>query len=382
MIPYGKHCIDQSDIDAVVDVLENQFLTQGQMGPKFEKAICDYVGAEYCTVVNSGTSALHIACLAAGVGQGDLVWTSPISFAASANCARYCGADVDFVDIDPVTRNLCIDKLSAKLSLAQQNNRLPKAIVVVHFTGASCDMQAIQALTQPLGIVLIEDAAHALGATYQGRNIGSCQYSDMTILSFHPVKAVTTAEGGAVTSNNAHYAKLLGLYAKHGITRQDLINSEEHEGEGWFYEQQLLGYNYRLSDIHAALGLSQLQKLDGFISRRREQARFYDEALSALPLKLPEVPAYTDSAWHIYVVELLQHDRKKVFQALQAKQIGVNVHYIPIHLHPYYQELGFKPGDFPVAEKYYKMALTLPLFPTLSREEQEYVVQSLKEVLS
>lgn len=382
MIPYGKHCIDQSDIDAVVDVLENQFLTQGQMGPKFEQAICDYVGAEYCTVVNSGTSALHIACLAAGVGQGDLVWTSPISFAASANCARYCGADVDFVDIDPITRNICTDKLAAKLSWAQQNNRLPKAIVVVHFTGASCDMQAIRALTKPLEIVLIEDAAHALGATYQGRNIGSCQYSDMAILSFHPVKAVTTAEGGAVTCNNAHYSKLLGLYAKHGITRQDLINPKEHEGETWFYEQQLLGYNYRLSDIQAALGLSQLQKLDDFITKRREQAAFYDQALSALPLKLPDVPAYTDSAWHIYVVELLQHDRKKVFQALQAKRIGVNVHYIPIHLHPYYQELGFKPGDFPVAEKYYKMALTLPLFPTLSREEQEYVVQSLKEVLS
>ena len=382
MIPYGKHHIDQSDIEAVVDVLENQFLTQGQMGPKFEQAICDYVGAKHCVAVNSGTSALHIACLAAGVTEGDMVWTSPISFAASANCARYCGADVDFVDIDPVTRNICLNKLAEKLKQAEARKRLPKAIVVVHFTGASCDMQAIQALTEPYDIVLIDDAAHALGGTYQGEKIGSCQFSDMVILSFHPVKAVTTAEGGAVVTNDLVLAKQLVLYAKHGITRQELINPEQHEGEGWFYEQQLLGYNYRLSDIHAALGLSQIQRLDGFIEKRSEQARFYDEALSGLPLKLPKVPEYTQSAWHIYVVELLEHSRKDVFNALVNKGVGVNVHYIPIHTHPYYLQLGFNVGDFPNSEQYYNMALTLPLFPTLSLDEQEYVVQSLKEVLS
>ncbi len=379
MIPYGKHHIDDSDIEAVVDVLKNQFLTQGKMVPQFEQALCDYLGTNYCVAVNSGTSALHVACLAAGVTTGDLVWTSPISFAASANCALYCGADIDFVDIDSASRNICLQQLESKLKQAIELGRVPKAIIVVHFAGASCDMEAIQQLTRPYNIKLIEDAAHALGGTYKEKPIGGCQFSDMAILSFHPVKAITSAEGGAIVTNDAQLAKKLELYAKHGITRTDLINQEAHADEGWFYEQQLLGYNYRLSDIHAALGKSQLTKLDQFTEKRQKQAAFYSERLKGLPLKLPEPSEF--SAWHIFAVELLDHDRKTVFNALQKKGIGVNVHYIPIHLHPYYQSLGFKLGDFPNAEDYYNMALTLPLFPSMSEDEQDFVVDSLREVL-
>lgn len=381
MIPYGKHHIDDADIEAVVDVLQNQFLTQGKMVPQFEEALNQYVGTKYCVAVNSGTSALHIACLAAGVETGDLVWTSPISFAASANCARYCGADIDFVDIDPETKNICLRQLKQKIQLASESGRIPKAIVLVHFAGASCDMQAIQQITNQYGIKLIEDAAHALGGTYQRQPIGNCQFSDMAILSFHPVKAITCAEGGAVVTNDESIAKRLQLFAKHGITRTDLLDKQAHEDEGWFYEQQLLGYNYRLSDMHAALGKSQLAKLDPFIEKRQGQAALYTEQLSGLPITLPSVPEYTQSAWHIYVIELLEHDRKQIFNELQKKGIGVNVHYIPIHIHPYYQSLGFKWGDFPNAERYYNVALTLPLFPTMSQDEQEFVVRSLREVL-
>jgi len=381
MIPYGKHHIDDADINAVVDVLQNQFLTQGQMGPKFEQALCEYLDVSHCVAVNSGTSALHIACLAAGVQKGDWVWTSPNSFAASANCARYCGADVDFVDIDPTTRNMSVEKLTAKLQQAQKQGTLPKAIVVVHFSGLSCDMKAIHALAQQYNVILIEDAAHALGGEYNEQKIGSCQFSDMSILSFHPVKAITTAEGGAVTTNNPDLAKKLGLYAKHGITRAELHDAQAHEGEGWYYEQQLLGLNYRLSDLHAVLGLTQLKKLDRFIEQRQWQAQRYTELLSGLPLKLPIMPNDSKSAWHIYVVELESHCRKTVFNQLVERGVGVNVHYIPIHTHPYYQSLGFQWGDFPNSEGYYKMALTLPLFPSLSEDDQAFVARNLKEVL-
>ena len=384
MIPYGKHSVDQRDIAAVVEVLENQFLTQGKMVPQFEQAIRQFVGADFCVTMNSGTSALHTACLAAGVGAGDIVWTSPNTFAASANCALYCGADIDFVDIDPVTRNLCLMALAEKLQQAQAASRLPKAIVVVHFAGLSCDMKAIRQLTEQFNVVLIEDAAHAIGGHYLGSHIGSCQYSDMTVFSFHPVKAITSGEGGAVVTNNADIAKRLSLYAKHGITR-DTQHDVTHEP--WFYEQQLLGFNYRLSDLHATLGLSQLAKLPEFIAQRKRRANWYNTALANLPLKLPSAGDSTtisldDSAWHIYVVECLSHDRATVYKALQAKGVGVNVHYIPVHTHPYYQAKGFKWGDFPQAEQYYKMALTLPLYPSLSEEEQEHVVQSLREVLA
>ncbi|WP_100655838.1 UDP-4-amino-4,6-dideoxy-N-acetyl-beta-L-altrosamine transaminase [Alteromonas flava] len=382
MIPYGKHSVAQQDIDAVVDVLNNKFLTQGETVPAFEAALCDYTGAAYCVAVNSGTSGLHVACLAAGVGPGDLVWTSPNSFVASANCARYCGADVDFVDIDPQSRNLSVLALEAKLEVAKHAGRLPKALIVVHFAGLSCDMQAIHALTEPLGIVIIEDAAHALGGHYQSLPIGKCQYSDMAVLSFHPVKSITTAEGGAVVTNSTALAKRLVQFAKHGITR-DPQEMTEQQGD-WYYQQLTLGYNYRLSDLHAALGLSQLQRLPDFIAKRRALAHRYHYLLQDLPLQLPQ-PNNIDSdqsAWHLYMIEVLEHERKSVFDALRKANIGVNVHYIPIHLQPYYRELGFKPGQFENAEMFYTRAITLPLYPELTEQDQDKVVQTLHEVLS
>lgn len=380
MIPYGKHSIDDADVESVVDVLRNQFLTQGSVVPRFEQALCDYTGARYAVAVNSATSGLHIACLAAGVGQGDLVWTVANSFVASANCARFCGADVDFVDINPLTRNIDIACLEQKLRQAQQNNRLPKVLIVVHFAGLSCDMQPIQQLTQPYGIVLIEDAAHALGGDYLGQKIGSCQFSDMSILSFHPVKSITSAEGGAVLTNKAEYATSLSLFAKHGTTRDPALMASPSDGP-WYYQQIELGYNYRLSDLHAALGLSQLHKLDQFIRQRRLLAERYRQTIATLPLLLPSEESYVSSAWHLYMVELTHHDRLSVYQQLHEKGIGVNVHYIPIHLQPYYQNLGFRKGYLPNTEHYYQQALTLPLFPSMTDEEQTTVIAALNEVL-
>ena len=380
MIPYGKHTLLEQDIDAVVDVLKNQFLTQGSQVPLFEQELCRYTGALSAVAVNSGTSGLHIACLAAGVTPGDTVWTVPISFAASANCARYCGASVDFVDIDPHTRNLNVSALVDKLHLAAAEHTLPKVIVVVHFTGSSNDMAAIAAITEPFNITLIEDAAHALGASDpQGHKVGACKYSAMTVLSFHPVKSITSAEGGAVLTNDDELAALLRRYASHGITREPGMLGGEHADEPWFYAQFELGYNYRLSDLHAALGRSQLAHIDEFIARRRALADNYHQALADLPLILPQPDA--NGAWHLYMVELTAHDRTDVFNALRARGIGVNVHYIPIHWHPYYQQLGFKRGQFPQSEAYYNRALTLPLYPGLSADNQNEVIQQLKEVL-
>ena len=380
MIPYGKHTLLEQDIDAVVDVLKNQFLTQGSQVPLFEQELCRYTGAQSAVAVNSGTSGLHIACLAAGVEPGDTVWTVPISFAASANCARYCGASVDFVDIDPHTRNLNVSALVDKLHLAAAEHTLPKVIVVVHFTGSSNDMAAIAAITEPFNITLIEDAAHALGASDpQGHKVGACKYSAMTVLSFHPVKSITSAEGGAVLTNDDELAALLRRYASHGITREPGMLGDEHADEPWFYAQFELGYNYRLSDLHAALGRSQLAHIDEFIARRRALAENYHQALADLPLILPQPDA--NGAWHLYMVELTAHDRTDVFNALRARGIGVNVHYIPIHWHPYYQQLGFKRGQFPQSEAYYNRALTLPLYPGLSADNQNEVIQQLKEVL-
>lgn len=380
MIPYGKHLVDEDDIDAVVDVLRNQFLTQGKVVPQFEQALCDYTGAKYCVAVNSATSGLHVACLAAGVSSGDLVWTVPNSFVASANCALYCGASIDFVDINPTTRNIDVSALEHKLQHAASQNRLPKVLIVVHFSGLSCDMQSIRSLTQKYSIVLIEDAAHGLGGSYQQSKIGSCVYADMAVLSFHPVKSITSAEGGAVLTNQSGLHEKLKLFAKHGVTK----DPEQYQGEShgpWYYQQLELGYNYRLSDMQAALGLSQLKKLDSFMQRRAEIAKVYDEALLNLPLKLPVVESQSQSAWHLYMVELTLHDRQNIYQQLHAKGVGVNVHYIPIHLQPYYQQLGFKQGDFPVSEHFYQHALTLPLFPSLTDEEQTKVIDTLREVL-
>lgn len=381
MIPYGKHVIDEDDIDAVVDVLRHQFLTQGAMVPKFEQALCEYTDADYCLAVSSATSGLHVACLAAGVTKGSVVWTVPNSFVASANCALYCGATIDFVDIDKLTRNIDIQELEAKLLAAASQNQLPQALIVVHFSGLSCDMQRIKQLTDKYSVVLIEDAAHGLGGDYQESKIGSCQYSDMAVLSFHPVKSITTAEGGAVLTNKDEYHQKLKLYAKHGVTR----DTEQYQGEDhgpWYYQQLALGYNYRLSDIQAALGLSQLKKLDAFIQKRRQLAQVYYDKLASLPLRLPSLDSLAESAWHLYMVELTQHDRRDIYNQLHTRGVAVNVHYIPIHLQPYYQELGFKQGDFPVSEHFYQNALTLPLFPSMTAQDQEQVICALHEILS
>ena len=381
MIPYGKHQVDEDDIDAVVEVLRHQFLTQGSVVPQFEQALCDYTSAKYCLAVNSATSGLHIACLAADVGQGDIVWTTPNSFVASANCALYCGASVDFVDIDSKTRNIDISLLEVKLKQAALQGVLPKTLIVVHFSGLSCDMQSIAELVKPYDIVLIEDAAHALGGCYQDQKIGCCQYSDMTVLSFHPVKSITSAEGGAVLTNQTELHQKLALYGKHGVTRDPNLVQGENHGP-WYYQQVALGYNYRLSDVHAALGLSQLKKLDSFINKRIALAKVYQQALAHLPLQLPAFENHADSAWHIYMVELTQHDRKAVYQQLHEKGVGVNVHYIPIHIQPYYQQLGFKLGDFLQAERFYDNALTLPLYPSMTESEQQTVIDALHQVLS
>ncbi len=380
MIPYGKHSIDETDIDALVSVLKNEFLTQGARVPAFEKALCEYTGAAYAVAVNSGTSGLHIACMALGIGPGDWVWTVPNSFAASANCALYCGAQVDFVDIDANTRNLSVDALDTKLKAADSQGSLPKAIVAVHFAGSSCDMEAIAALAHTYGIHLIEDAAHALGGCdSEGNVVGGCRYSDMTVTSFHPVKSITTAEGGVVLTNSAQLEAALRLFASHGISKSPAVLSAAHRDEPWFYEQQTLGFNYRLSDLHAALGMSQLKRLDSFISMRRALAAEYQKLLEGLPLKLPV--SDSNSAWHLYVVELTQHDRAEAFNRLRERGVGVNVHYIPIHWHPYYKALGFTEGQFPVTERYYERAITLPLYPDLSADNQKEVVKVLKEVL-
>jgi UDP-4-amino-4,6-dideoxy-N-acetyl-beta-L-altrosamine transaminase len=380
MIPYGKHLVDEDDIDAVVDVLRNQFLTQGTVVPQFEHALCEYTGAQFCVAVNSATSGLHVACLAAGVNAGDGVWTVPNSFVASANCALYCGACIDFVDIDPLTRNIDVGALEKKLHHAASQDCLPKALIVVHFSGLSCDMQSIHKLTQMYSIVLIEDAAHGLGGSYQQSKIGRCVYSDMAVLSFHPVKSITSAEGGAVLTNQTHVYEKLSLFAKHGVTKDPSQYQGESHGP-WYYQQLELGYNYRLSDMQAALGLSQLKKLDSFIQRRTEIAQVYDKGLADLPLKLPVVDPSSQSAWHLYMVELTHHDRQSIYQQLHDKGVGVNVHYIPIHLQPYYQKLGFKQGDFPLSEHFYQHALTLPLFPSLTASEQTKVIATLREVL-
>ncbi|MFC3095079.1 UDP-4-amino-4,6-dideoxy-N-acetyl-beta-L-altrosamine transaminase [Alteromonas sediminis] len=379
MIPYGAHDISELDIEGVVDVLKSGLLTQGDKVPAFEQALQNYTNASYAVAVNSGTSALHIACLALGVENGDIVWTTPNTFVASANCARYCGADVDFVDIDPATRQICIESLKHKLLVAKEFNKLPKVLVVVHFAGHMCNMKAIAELVNQFGVKLIEDAAHALGASYLGQYKGGCPaYSDITVLSFHPVKSITTAEGGAALTNNKALAHLLRLFASHGITK-DSQNFVSNSVAAAHYEQQVLGFNYRLSDVHAALGIMQLKRLDKFVEKRAALAARYDEELKDLPITLPQFDPF--SAWHLYVIELNHHDRDACFEALRAKGLGVNIHYIPVHWHPYYQQLGFTKGQFPHSERYYLNAITLPLFPALTADNQQYVINALREVL-
>lgn len=383
-IPYGKQNINQADIDAVVQVLQSDFLTQGPQVPLFEKLVAEHVGAKYAFAMNSATSALHVACLALGLKQGDVLWTSPITFVASANCALYCGADIDFVDIDPQTYNMSVDALHVKLEAAKQQNKLPKIVVPVHLCGQSCDMERIHALSQEYGFSIIEDASHAIGGKYQGNYIGGNQYADITIFSFHPVKIITTAEGGMALTNNQELAKQIDLLRSHGVTRNPDFMTKPSEGP-WYYQQVELGYNYRMTELQAALGVTQLARLDSFVAQRHEIAKKYNEILKDLPIILPYQLPETYSGLHLYVIRLeldkLTKGRKQIFEALREKGIGVNVHYIPVHNQPYYQQLGFKQGDFPQAEAYYDAAISLPMFPDLTDEQIQYIYQTLHEVL-
>lgn len=384
-IPYGKQNISQQDIDVVVAVLNSDFLTQGPQVPLFEQSVLDVVGAKYAVAVNSATSALHIACLALGVGKGDVVWTSPITFVASANCALYCGADIDFVDIDEKTYNLSVVKLEEKLIQAKVENKLPKVVIPVHLCGQSCDMEKIYQLSQEYGFKIIEDASHAIGGKYQEQYIGSCQYSDITIFSFHPVKIVTTAEGGMAVTNDAKLAQKMDLLRSHGITRNTELMTKESDG-AWYYQQIDLGFNYRMTELQAGLGVSQMQRLEQFVAKRHQIAKRYNELFADLPVVLPYQLENTYSGLHLYVIRLqldkLQKTRKQVFDELREKGIGVNIHYIPVHTQPYYQNLGFKQGDFPNAEQYYAEAISLPMYPDLTDEQIQYVYVILKEVLT
>jgi UDP-4-amino-4,6-dideoxy-N-acetyl-beta-L-altrosamine transaminase len=384
MIPYGKQSINQSDIDSVISVLQSEFLTQGPVVPTFEKAISGCVGAKYGVAVNSATSALHLACLALGVKSGDCVWTSPNTFVASANCALYCGANVDFVDIDAQTYNISIELLEKKLLQAKATNSLPKALIPVHFAGQSCDMERIHSLSRQFGFYVIEDASHAIGAEFHGQPVGGCQYSDMTVFSFHPVKIITTGEGGLITTNSdSLYDKLVSLRS-HGITRDPTKMTHPSHG-AWYYQQLELGYNYRLTELQAALGLSQLTRLNEFLQRRRYLANRYERALADLPITLPFCAPKTVSAWHLYVIRISNEhfklNREEIFNELRDKGIGVNLHYIPIHSQPYYQKMGFQWGDFPNAEHYYTEAISLPLHYEMTDTEQDFVCQSLRELL-
>jgi len=383
MIPYGRQNIDESDVQAVLEVLQSDFLTQGPKVPEFEFQIANYVGAKCAVATNSATSSLHLACLALDVGPGDVVWTSPITFVASANCARYCGADVDFVDIDPDTYNLCPSALADKLRQAEQVGRLPKVIIPVHFAGQSCDMQKIAALAKKYDIRVIEDASHAIGGRYQSEMIGDCRYSDITVFSFHPVKIITTAEGGMAVTNNHDLAEKMTLLRSHGITRdQDLMT---HDADGpWYYQQLDLGFNYRMTELQAALGISQLKRLDQFISKRHRLAERYYQELKGLPFTLPMQSTNTYSSWHLYVIRLqldsINMSHKKAFETLRENDVGVNLHYIPVHTQPYYKGLGFKWGDYPNAELYYQEAITIPLFVEMSDIELNKVVRVLSQL--
>ena len=385
MIPYGRQDITEADIEAVVAVLRSDWLTQGPMVPRFEAAVAGYTGAGHAVAVNSATSALHIACLALDLGPGDLLWTSPVTFVASANCALYCGADVDFVDIDPRSYNMSPVALEAKLQAAEQAGRLPKIVVPVHLCGQSCDMAAIRALADRYGFRIIEDASHAIGGRYRDAPVGDCRYSDITVFSFHPVKIITTAEGGMALTNDGELAARMEMLRSHGITRDAARMSRPPDGP-WYYEQQALGLNYRMTDLQAALGLSQVDRLDDYVARRHALAARYDALLAELPVTRPWQHPDSYSGLHLYVIRVAGggdgERRRSVFEGLRTRGIGVNVHYIPVHLQPYYRALGFAPGDFPDAEAYYAEAISLPMYPTLSEAEQDEVVAALREALA
>ena len=384
MIPYGRQDISEADIQAVIDVLKSDYLTQGPMTPAFEKAISEYCGVNFAFAMNSATSALHAACLALDVGPGDVVWTTAVTFAASANCALYCGASVDFVDIDPQTFNLSTDSLETKLLYAKDYGQLPKVVIPVHLCGQPCNMKRIKELSLIYGFKIIEDASHAIGGKYCGESIGNCVYSDITVFSFHPVKIVTTAEGGMAVTNNTKYAKKLELMRSHGITRntEDMVSASKGP---WYYEQIELGYNYRMTDLQSALGLSQMDRLDEFIEARHRVADLYKSMLQDSRINLPWQHPEGHSALHLFVVrvnrDLVEKSHSQIFKELRDLGIGVNLHYIPVYLHPYYQKQGFVPGYCPEAEKYYSEAISLPMYPKLIEQQQNKVVTSLLKVL-
>ncbi len=376
MIPYGQQNISEVDIDAVVNVLRSDFLTQGPVVPAFEKAVVNYCGSQHAVAVNSATSALHIACLALGVGKGDIVWTTPITFVASANCALYCGATVDFVDIDPRTYNLSVERLAAKLAEVEKYGKLPKVVIPVHLAGQPCDMVAIHALSQQYGFKIIEDASHAIGGRYKDEPIGNCRYSDITVFSFHPVKIITTGEGGMALTNDPVLANTMVRLRSHGIIRD--ASEMTHSPDGlWYYQQIELGFNYRMTDIQAALGLSQMQRLDEFVTKRHIIARRYDELLAQLPVVTPWQHIESYSSFHLYIIrlDLTALNHRELFERFRVNGIGVNLHYIPVYQHPYYTRMGFNINEYPEAESYYSEAISLPLYPALTENQQVDVVQ-------
>lgn len=381
MIPYGRQDISEADIEAVVAALRSDFLTQGPRVPAFEQALAARCGAAHAVAVSNATAALHITCLALGVGPGDLVWTSPVTFLASANCALYCGAEVDFVDVDPHSWNLCPRRLGERLEQAQRAGRLPKVVIPVHLGGEPCAMDEIHGLARRYGFKVVEDASHAIGGHYRGDPVGSCRRSDAVVFSFHPVKLVTSGEGGAVLVDDAEVARRLRLLRSHGMER-DPARLEQPAAGGWAYEQQVLGFNYRLTDLQAALGTSQLERLEAFLHKREALARRYDELLAGLPLRSQRREAHSRSGLHLYIVRLDDTARHaSVFEQLRGAGIGVNLHYIPVYLQPYYRRLGFRPGHCPEAERYHASAITLPLYPGLSAADQDHVVRSLAAAL-
>lgn len=386
MIPYGRQCISEADIAAVVETLRSDFLTQGPVVPRFEQAVADYCHAKHSVAVNSATSALHIACLALDLGPGDWLWTSPNTFVASANCARYCGANVDFVDIDPRTYNMSVDALVAKLEQAEKNGLLPKIVIPVHFAGQPCDMLAIHTLSQQYGFKIIEDASHAIGASYSNIKVGSCTHSDITVFSFHPVKIITTGEGGMALSNSDELANRMRRLRTHGISNDKALMHARPENEIWNYQQLELGFNYRMTDIQAALGLSQMRRLDEYVVLRHDIAKHYDVELSNLPIITPWQPLQTYSSYHLYPIRVIEIQAKKtqrqMYKDLWERGIGANLHYIPVHRQPYYEDLGFKVGDFPVAEQFHREVISLPMYPMLTNDQRKATCDALVTALT
>ncbi|MDC0992878.1 UDP-4-amino-4,6-dideoxy-N-acetyl-beta-L-altrosamine transaminase [Alphaproteobacteria bacterium] len=384
MIPYGRQYICQADIDSVVEVLRSDFLTQGSMVPRFEERVAKYCGVQHAVAANSATSALHIACLALDLGPGDWLWTSPNTFVASANCAMYCGANVDFVDIDPRTYNLCPQKLSKKLQEAEKKGTLPKIVMPVHFAGQPCDMPAIFALGQKYGFKIIEDASHAIGASYNSTYVGSCSHSDITVFSFHPVKIITTGEGGLATTNDILLANRMYRLRAHGIINDKELMHPRQENEIWNYQQVELGFNYRMTDIHAALGVSQMTRLDEFVERRHEIAEYYNDQLKSLPIIAPWQAPASRSSYHLYPIRINEAQCKKnqrqLYDRFYQHGVAANLHYIPVHRQPFYERKGFSVGDFPEAERFHREVISIPIYPRLSKKSQETVVQLIKDI--